>query len=103
MGIVEKEKGQPTNKRQPQELQPENGNNGHEHPHDGLHVHGHPEEARVRRVDDLCPRLAALKDPPRLAGGVHLVPPPQADEAAAGDVLCVVEVCGEEEHRYDEG
>ena len=39
----------------------------------------------------------------RVAGrGVDFVPPAQADEAAAGDVLQVVEVKGEEEEGEDE-
>ena len=33
---------------------------------------------------------------------VDLVPPAEADEAAAGNVLDVVEVDGEEQHREDE-
>jgi hypothetical protein len=35
-------------------------------------------------------------------GGVDFVPPAQADEASAGDVLEVVEVCAEEEEGQDE-
>lgn len=39
----------------------------------------------------------------RVAGrGVDFVPPAQADQAAAGDVLQVVEVCGEEKEGEDE-
>lgn len=95
--------GEHTNERQPQELQLEQRDDGHEDPHDGLHIHGQPEEARVRRVDDLGPRLAALEHPPRLAGRVHLVPPAQAHEAATRNVLRVVKVGGEEEHRDNEG
>ncbi|RDW94215.1 Zn(II)2Cys6 transcription factor [Aspergillus mulundensis] len=62
-----------------------------------------PEEALVRGGDSPAPGLRALKDPVRVAGGgVDFVPPAQADEAAAGDVLEVVEVCGEEEEGEDE-
>ena len=98
-----KEVREHTDKRHPQELQPDKRNDRHDDPHDGLHVHGQPEEARVRRVDHLGPRLAALKHPPRVARGVDLVPPAQPHETAAGDVLGVVEVRGEEEHCDDEG
>ena len=35
-------------------------------------------------------------------GGVDFVPPAEADEASAGDVLEVVEIGGEEEHGEDE-
>ena len=48
-------------------------------------------------------RFARLKHPVRVARrGVDFVPPAQPDEAAAGDVLEVVEVQGEEEQRDDE-
>ena len=51
----------------------------------------------VRRV------VAGLEDPVRLARRrVDFVPPAQADEAAAGDVLEVVEIDGEEQEREDE-
>lgn len=96
-------RGTPTNERQPQELQLDQGKNKHEHPQHWLDVEGEPEEAAVGRGDDLCPRLAALKDPVRVARlGVDLVPPAQADEAAARNVLEVVEVAGEEEDGDDE-
>jgi hypothetical protein len=35
-------------------------------------------------------------------GGVDFIPPAKADETSAGDVLEVVEVCGEEEEGEDE-
>ncbi|KUI61396.1 hypothetical protein VP1G_11268 [Cytospora mali] len=72
-------------------------------PEQRLDVVGEPEEAAVGRVDGLGPGLAALKHPLGVARGrVHLVPPAQPDESAAGDVLQVVEVGGEEEDRDDE-
>lgn len=92
-----------TDKRQPQELQPDERQDGHDDPQDGLDVQREPEEAAVGGVDDLCARVAALEHPLGLARGrVDLVPPAEADEAAAGDVLEVVEVGGEEEDGDDE-
>lgn len=92
-----------TNKGQPQKLQPHNGQDGQQNPQQGLHVQRQPEEPAVRGVDNLCAGLARLKDPFGLAGlGVDFVPPPEADEAPAGNVLEVVEVCGEEEDGDDE-
>lgn len=88
---------------QPEELQLNQGEDEHEHPQHGLDVEGEPEEAAVGGGDDLCAGLAALKDPVGVARlGVDFVPPAQADEATAGDVLEVVEVAGEEEDGDDE-
>lgn len=92
-----------TDERQPQELEADNGEDGQEDPEDGLDVQAEPEEARVGGVDDLGSRLAALKHPLGVARGrVDLVPPAEADEAAARNVLEVVKVGGEEEDGDDE-
>lgn len=92
-----------TNKRQPDELEPDQGQDGQGDPEQGLGVHGEPEEAAVGGVDDLGAGLAALKDPVAVARGrVDLVPPAQADEAPPRDVLEVVEVGREQEDRDDE-
>lgn len=94
---------QRTNEGQPQELELDEGQDGEQDPENGLYVEREPEEAAIGRVDDLGPGLAALEDPFGVARGrVDLVPPPQADEAAACDVLEVVEVGGEEEDGDDE-
>lgn len=89
--------------RQPHEVERGDSQDGEGDPEDGLRVHGEPEEAGVGGIDDLGAGLAALEDPLAVAGrGVDLVPPPQAHEAAAGDVLEVVEVGGQQEDRDDE-
>lgn len=75
----------------------------HEHPQHRLQIQRQPEETAVRGVDGLGAGLAALKHPLRVAClRVDFVPPAQSDEAAAGDVLEVVEVGGEEEDGDDE-
>lgn len=92
-----------TDERQPHEVERGDSQDGEGDPEDGLRVHGEPEEAGVGGIDDLGAGLAALEDPLAVAGrGVDLVPPPQAHEAAAGDVLEVVEVGGQQEDRDDE-
>ena len=83
-------------------MQPNQRQNRHNHPQQRLDVERKPEEAAVRRVDDLCARLAAFKHPLGVARvGVDFVPPAETDEAAAGDVLEVVEVGCEEENGDD--
>lgn len=103
-GKVKREKERAlTNERQPDEVEASDGQDGEGGPQDGLRVHGEPEEAGIGGVDDLGAGLAALEDPLAVAGrGVDLVPPPQAHEAAAGDVLEVVEVGGQQEDGDDE-
>lgn len=92
-----------TDKRQPDKLEPDNSQDGEGDPGDGLGVQGEPEEAGVGGVDDLGAGLAALEDPLAVArGAVDLVPPAQAHEPAAGDVLEVVEVGREQQDRDDE-
>lgn len=92
-----------TNKRQPQKLQPYNRQNRHQNPPHRLHVQRQPEEAAVRRVDLPRARLQALKHPLRLARlRVDLVPPPQADQPPARNVLEVVEIRGQQQNRNDE-
>ena len=92
-----------TNKRQPHKLETNDGEDGEGDPEDGLAVDGEPEEAAVCRVDGLGAGFAALEDPVAVAGGgVDLVPPAQADEAAASDVLEVVEVHGQQQDGDDE-
>lgn len=98
-----KKEGQLTDKREPQQLEPHNRQDGHENPPDGLDVQRQPEEPAVGGIDDLGAGLAALKHPLGLASGrVDLVPPTQADEAAPGNVFQVVKVGGEEEDGDDE-
>lgn len=92
-----------TNKRQPQKLEPDNGQNRHQDPPHRLDVQRQPEEPAVRRIDLPRAGLQALKHPLRLARRrVDLVPPPQPDEAPPGNVLEVVEVGRQEENGDDE-
>ena len=84
-----------TNQREPDELEAHERHDGEQDPQHGLRVQGNPEEALVRRVLLPAAFLGALKHPAAVArGGVDLVPPAQADEAAPGNVLEVVEVGG---------
>lgn len=84
-----------THKRQPDELEPDYGQDSEGNPQHGLRVQGKPEEAVVGGVDDLGAGLATLEHPLTVARrGVDFVPPPQAHEPAARDVLQVVEVGG---------
>ena len=95
--------GKPTNKRQPDKLESQDSQERKGDPETRLGVHGDPEEAAVGGVDDLCSRLAALEHPARVARRrVHLVPPAETNQAAAGNVLEVVEVGGEQEDGDDE-
>ena len=92
-----------TNKRQPHELETNDGEYGEGDPEDRLTVDGEPEEATIGRVDGLGAGLAALEDPVAVAGGrVDLIPPAQTDEASTGDVLQVVEVHGQQQDGDDE-
>lgn len=92
-----------TNKRQPDEHEAHEGQYCQRDPQQRLDVVGKPEEAAVRGVDGLGPRLAALKHPLGVARGrVDLVPPAQPDEPAASYVFQVVEVAREEEDGDDE-
>ncbi len=66
-----------TNQGQPDELEPEHGQDGQPYPQQRLDVDGEPEEAAVGGVDGPRAGLAALKDPCAVAClRVHLVPPP---------------------------
>ncbi len=68
-----------------------------------LEIKREPEEPIVRWTDDLDRRIRGLKDPVRIAClRVDLVPPPEAHEAPAGDILEVVEIDREEEDGDDE-
>ncbi|RDW67836.1 hypothetical protein BP6252_09232 [Coleophoma cylindrospora] len=92
-----------TNKRQPNKHELHQGQDRQADPEQRLRVEGEPEEARVGRVDDLSRRVRGFKDPVRVTGlGIDFVPPAQAHEPPAGDVLEVVEVDGEEEDGDDE-
>lgn len=92
-----------THERQPDELEADERNDRQQNPQHGLRVQRDPEEALVRRVDVADRGIRTLKDPAAVArGGVNLVPPAQADEAAARNVLEVVEVRGEQEDGDDE-
>lgn len=92
-----------TNKGQPGELELGHRQDSHGNPQRGLDVHGEPEEAAIRSVDNFSSRLAALKHPLRFAGGrVDLVPPAQTNKAAASNVLEVVKVGREEQDGDDE-
>lgn len=92
-----------THKRQPNEHEPHQRQHRERDPQQRLDVVGQPEEAAVRGVDGLGAGLAALKHPLGVAAGrIDLVPPAQAHEAAARDVLEVVKVGGKEEDRDDE-
>ena len=85
-----------TNQTQPNNIfQPQHRKDGQPDPQRGRNIHAQPEEPLVGRIDDARVRVRALEDPVRVpSGGVDLVPPAQAYEAAAGDVLEVVEVDG---------
>lgn len=92
-----------THKRQPNKHEAHQGQHRQRDPQQRLDVVGQPEETTVGRIDGLGAGLAALKDPFGVARGrVHLVPPPQADEATPSDVFEIVEVGGEKEDRDDE-
>ncbi|KAK3208580.1 hypothetical protein GRF29_77g1131578 [Pseudopithomyces chartarum] len=92
-----------TNQRQPDELEAHQGHDGEQDPQHGLGIQGNPEEALVGRILVPAALLGALKHPAAVARrGVDLVPPAQSDEAAAGDVLEVVEVGGQQEDGDDE-
>lgn len=93
-----------TNQAQPDHIvEPDDRQNRQSDPQRGRQVEAQPEEPLVRRVDGAGVGVRALEDPVRVSGrGVDFVPPAQTDESAAGDVLEVVEVCGEEEEGEDE-
>ena len=92
-----------TNQGQPYKAQADDDQQGQGNPQQRLDVDGKPEEATVGGVDLLGAGLARLEDPVAVARGrVDLVPPPQPDEAAAGDILEVVEVGREQKNRDDE-
>lgn len=93
-----------TNASQPNHtVQSNNSQNSQGNPQSGSHVETQPEEALVRCGDGAGVRVRRLKDPLRVAGGgVDFVPPAETDETAAGNVLEVVKVRGEEEQGEDE-
>jgi hypothetical protein len=83
-----------THNNQPDRIQqPDQGQRSQRHPERRRDVHAQPEEALVGRIDDAGPGLRGLEHPVRIARrGVDLVPPAQANQAAAGDVLQIVEI-----------
>lgn len=99
-------KGKLTNHAQPHKPEPQHCQHRQSDPQRRLHVQRQPEKPTVGLIRSAAAagaRVRALKDPGRVAGGgVDLVPPAQADEAAASDVFEVVEVGGEEEDGEDE-
>lgn len=92
-----------THKRQPNELQPEQGHDRKYDPNHGLHIQRHPKESLISSI--LFPRIwiRAFKNPaPISCTCVHFIPPAQSNEAPTSDVLQVIEVHGEQEHGDDE-
>ena len=93
-----------TNKRQPNKLQADERHNRQQHPQHRLRIQREPKEALIRRID-LAPRfrIQTLKHPaPVSRVGVDFIPPAEADEAAASNVLEVVEVHCKEQDGDDE-
>ena len=88
-----------THNHQPYRIQqPDQRQHRQCHPQRRRSIHAQPEEAPIRRIDDPGTRFRGFKHPVRIPRrGVDLVPPPQSDEAAAGDVFQVVEIEGQEE------
>lgn len=99
-----KTSGPLTNASQPNHtVQPNNSQNSQSNPQRRSHIETQPEETLVCCGDGAGVRVRGLKNPVRVAGGgVDFVPPAQTDKAAAGDVLEVVKVRGEEEQGEDE-
>lgn len=93
-----------TDRHQPdQVLQPHEREDGQGNPQRRDNVHAQPEEALVSPVLRARGLGRRLKDPVAVARrGVDFVPPSQADQAAAGDVLEVVKVDREEQEGQDE-
>ena len=92
-----------TNKRQPNKLQTDQRQNCKQNPQHGLRIQRNPEEALVRRIHLPRLRVRRLKHPPPVARlRVDFVPPAQPDESAAGNVLQIVEVDGEQQDGDDE-
>lgn len=92
-----RDQGVHTNQTQPDELEPDNGQDGQRNPKRRVGVQGNPEEALVRRID--CPGrwLGALKYPMRLARRrIDFVPPSKTYETPPSDIFEVVEVGREE-------
>ena len=92
-----------TNQDQPNELHLQHCHQPQCNPEQRLDIHRQPKEATVRSIDNLDGWIGRLKDPLRGTGlGVYFVPPAKSDEAAAGNVLEVIKVRGEEEDGDDE-
>lgn len=98
-----KNRTQLTDKRQPNRLQTNHRNHSKHNPQHGLGIQRKPKEALIRRIDVARLRVRALKDPAPVARrAVDFVPPAQADEAPARNVLEVVEVDCEQQDGDDE-
>lgn len=82
---------------QPLEVPAEQGHKEKEGPEGRCPNKPHPEEACLRAVCRLLTRLATLKDPVALPGIVDVVPPAEADQEAACDVLDGPEVHAEQQ------
>jgi hypothetical protein len=78
-----------THNNQPNGIQqPHHRQHRQRNPQRRRHIHAQPEEAPIRRIDDAGPRFRGLEDPVRVSRrGVDLIPPAQANQAAAGDVF----------------
>lgn len=115
----QKKKNQPpkgpklTDQNQPNRiLKPHQGQHAQHDPQRRLDIDTQPEKALVchvlarfgvARFVGAAAAVLGFEDPVGVAGGgVDFVPPAEADEASAGDVLEVVEIGGEEEHGEDE-
>ena len=101
---VGKALGELTNKTQPDHTaQSDDSQNSETDPQRGRHVQTQPKETLIGGGDGPGGGIGGFEDPGRVTGGgVDFVPPAEADEATAGDVLEVVEVGGEEEKGEDE-
>jgi hypothetical protein len=85
-----------TNQCKPNELQPNQRENGQHNPQHRLHIECHPEEALVGRILLSGLWVRRLKHPAPIACcAVDLIPPAQSDQAPSSNVLEVVEVDGE--------
>jgi hypothetical protein len=91
------------------QTQPDHANQSHDsqnrktNPQGWCHVQAQPEESLIGSCHGADVRVGRLKDPVRVAGcGVHFVPPAETDQSASGNVLEIIEVCGEKEKGEDE-
>ena len=96
-----------TNKRQPNELQPDHRDNRQCHPQRRLTIQREPKEPLIRSIHQFPTRLIRLRrgfeDPVAVSRRrVDFIPPAQPHKPPSRDVLEVVEVAGEEEDGDDE-